>query len=338
MIEAAYFDGRSSQRHVVCLDLDGAALRVIGTDFERRETLTSLRLSPRLGRTPRLLRFDDGAHCEVRDHDGLEAMLREASRGGWLHRAENNWRMMALAVVAICACGVALVKWGIPAGAQLIAQAMPNSLMQALSDQTMRLLDAHVLKPSQLDPTRVADLNGMLEALRAPDGTQAAYRIEFRRSPTLGPNAFALPDGTIVLLDELVKLADNDEQLAAVVGHELGHVHYRHGLRLLAQNSAIGVLAAWWLGDVSTLLAAAPTILMQASYSRAFESEADRYSAELMRVNGIAPKRLAEVLRKLEAVQAVDDEDGIGSWLASHPALRDRAEALDGEHPFDPAH
>lgn len=76
-------------------------------------------------------------------------------------------------------------------------------------------------------------------------------------------------------------------------------------------------------------------MLMQARYSRAFESEADRYSVELMRVNGIAPTRLAEMLRKLEAMQAADDEDGIGGWLASHPALRARAEALDGKRPPD---
>jgi Zn-dependent protease with chaperone function len=337
-IDAVYFDGRSAQRRVVRLDVDGADLLVSGDGVERRDALASLRVSLRVGRTPRSLHFADGAHCEVRDHDGLEAMLREtAQRGQWLHRAETSGRLMVIAVVVTLAFGFALVHWGIPAGAQLIARAMPDALTQALSDRTMQLFDDHLLKPTQLDPDRTAELTGMLEALRAPDGTQAAYRIEFRSAPSLGPNAFALPDGTVVLLDELVKLADNDEQIAAVVGHELGHVHYRHGLRLIAQNSAIGVLAAWWLGDISTLLAAAPAVLMQASYSRAFESEADRYAAELMRVNGIAPARLAELLRKLEALQSMRGDDG-GGWLSSHPALHDRAQALDGERPPDASH
>ncbi|WP_051361782.1 M48 family metallopeptidase [Solimonas soli] len=332
MVDAVYFDGRSAQRHAVRLELDGADLLVSGDGVDRRDALGSLRISARLGSTPRALDFADGARCEVREHEAFDTLLREAARrGGWLHRAESSWRMIALSVVVVAACGVALFVWGIPAGAQLVARAMPDTLSRALSDQTMKLFDRHLLKPTRLDANRTAELTGRLEDLRAPDGAQAAYRIEFRSAPTLGPNAFALPDGTIVLLDELVTLADNDEQIAAVVGHELGHVYYRHGLRLIAQNSAVGVLAAWWLGDVSALLAAAPTLLIQARYSREFESEADRYAAELMRRNGIAPSRLAELLRKLAALHPEADDDGAAGLLASHPALLERARALDGE-------
>ena len=339
MVEALYFDGRTAQQRAVHLEIDGRSLLVVGDSIERHDALASLHVEPRLGRTPRVLRFADGAHCEVRDHDGFEALLRDAVQtGGWMHRAETSRRVLALGIVVILACGFALVRWGIPAGAQVVARTMPDSITQALSDHTMRMLDQHVLKPTQLPPERTADLTGRLEALRAPDGEQAVYRIEFRSAPGLGANAFALPDGTIVLLDDLVKLADDDEQIVAVVGHELGHVHYRHGLRLVAQNSAIGILAAWWFGDVSTLLAAAPTALMQARYSREFESEADAYAAELMHVNGVEPVRLAQILRKLAAQQPGSDDDGFGGWLASHPALRERAQALDGERATDAAH
>lgn len=334
MIEAVYFDGRSAQRRDVLLTLDGSRVRVRGDGVDRDEAIAAVSVSSRVGRTPRSLRFADGALCEVRDHLALESLLREAAdQGAWLHRAETNWRVIALAILIVALCGTAVFVWGIPYGAQLFAKAMPPSMSQALSDRTMNLLDRNVLKPTKLDPNRSAELTGEIEALRTPDGVQAVSRVEFRSSPTLGANAFALPDGTIVLLDELVQLADNDEQLLAVVGHEVGHVHYRHGLRLVAQSSAVGVLAAWWLGDVSTILATAPTMLLQARYSRVFEAEADRYAAKVMRSNHIPSARLAEILRKLNAAHPGTDEDGIAGLLASHPGLQERASALEAEKP-----
>ena len=71
-----------------------------------------------------------------------------------------------------------------------------------------------------------------------------AHRIEFRKS-RIGPNAFALPGGSIVITDELVALVDGDAAVVTgVLGHELGHVRHRDGMRMLLQASAVGVLAS----------------------------------------------------------------------------------------------
>lgn len=60
-------------------------------------------------------------------------------------------------------------------------------------------------------------------------------------APQIGANAFALPDGTLVVTDELVELAgDNDDEVLAVLAHELGHIHERHGLRLLRTQGLSG--------------------------------------------------------------------------------------------------
>lgn len=335
MVAARYYDGCSARSTEVDLSLDGETLVVRGDGVERREALREISIGSRIGNAPRTLQFADRAICEVRDHAGFDALLRQAGgRPNWLHGAERNVRLIVFSIVIILAVAAAFVVWGVPAGAQWFANAMPPRLVQALSERTLDLLDRHALKASALPPQRIVDLMRGIEALRAPQGTPAIRRLEFRAAPGWGANAFALPDGTIVLLDELVALADNDEQIFAVVGHELGHVHHRHGLRLMAQNSAIGMLAVWWFGDVSTVLAAAPTIVMQAHYSRGFELEADQYAAAFMRANDIAPSRLMEMLAKLVAQRAsADDEDEATSrgWLASHPDLQERAQALDGE-------
>ena len=69
-------------------------------------------------------------------------------------------------------------------------------------------------------------------------------RLEVRSAPQIGANAFALPSGIIVVTDELVALSEDDDELAAVIAHELGHVHHRHIMRTVIQNSAAALLVA----------------------------------------------------------------------------------------------
>nr|WP_240954215.1 M48 family metallopeptidase [Solimonas marina] len=208
---------------------------------------------------------------------------------------------------------------------------MPASLVRQFSRQTLDVLDHQWLQPSTLPSSRQDALRVAAQRLRSAEGSPLAFKLVFRASKTMGPNAFALPDGTIVLLDELVALADNDDELMAVVAHELGHVRHRHGLRLMAQGAAVGLLATWWFGDVSTLLATAPTVLAQAHYSREFETEADDDAVRTLRASGIAPECLATLLRKLAVTQKGRESQGFGGLLDSHPALLARARRVDGE-------
>ncbi len=105
----------------------------------------------------------------------------------------------------------------------------------------------------------------------------------------------------MVLLDQLVTLAANDDEIYGVLAHELGHVHYHHGMRMLLQSSAVALLLTAWVGDVSTLLASLPAGLLQARYSRDFEAQADDYAAATLLANGIPPSRLADLLERMAA-------------------------------------
>jgi Zn-dependent protease with chaperone function len=177
----------------------------------------------------------------------------------------------------------------------------------------------------------------------APDRRQTRYTLHFRDGGPVGANAMALPDGTIVVTDQLVALAAHDEQILAVLAHELGHINRRHGLRMLIQGSIVAFVVSWYIGDVSSVAAGAPTLLLQARYSRGHEREADNYGAAMLKVNGISPRRLAEMLARLEAAhrskaeKAADKEPGtqaankrrISDYLASHPATAERIEALN---------
>jgi Zn-dependent protease with chaperone function len=130
-----------------------------------------------------------------------------------------------------------------------------------------------------------------------------------------------------------VTLAKDDREILGVLAHEAGHIERRHGLRQLLQNSTVTLFIAWYVGDVSSLVATAPTLLLQAKYSRDFEREADAYAAEVMRANGISLAHLADILERLEsgrssgrALKRVTTD-----YLSSHPTTADRLRMLRGQ-------
>ena len=136
-----------------------------------------------------------------------------------------------------------------------------------------------------------------------------------------GANAFTLPDGTIVLLDDLVTQRDDDRKTMAVLSHEAGHAHGRDGLQLLLRSSAVGAFLAFYLGDVSQLLAAAPAALVQAKYSQSLEWQADEYGSALLRANGMSPALLADALQQLS--KSHPETSGV-AYLKSHPPTMER--------------
>jgi Zn-dependent protease with chaperone function len=127
------------------------------------------------------------------------------------------------------------------------------------------------------------------------------------------------------MLDGLVNLMQDDQQVMAVTAHELGHAHGRHGLQQLLRSTAIGAFWSLYVGDISQLLAAAPTAIMEARYTQDLEQEADDYGAALLLKNGSSPELLAEVLTELTKAHP---GAGKGGYLASHPPSEQRIQRM----------
>ena len=202
------------------------------------------------------------------------------------------------------------------------------------------------MQPSKLPLDEQARLrDAFSQALGAqPPGGLPAWQLVFRKSRlvgTLGPNAFALPGGTMVMTDEMVELVGGDDKaITAALAHEWGHVRHRHGLRMLVQATALAGVTSVVLGDFSTLLASVPLLLGQASYSRAAEKEADAEAVRILTAAGISPDVMVTLFDKLQAKREVAsggsvEKDVPGkvdstqpSWLgiafASHPSDAER--------------
>jgi Zn-dependent protease with chaperone function len=326
MLTADYFDGHSTRVKKVALRIDGQTLFISGEDIERQVPFSEVEVDERLGRAPRRLRFRDGAFCEVRDLDALDGLLSSAAhRDGWVDRTQRRARSVLVCLAAVVVLAFAGYKWVLPWAAGKAAMKVPEVVSRQLSVATLQVLDGKILLPSTLPEARRRELSDEFYDLHLPGSGRPQEVLLFRRSPQLGANAFTLPDGTIIILDDLVRVVDDNQQILAAMAHELGHAHGRHGLQLLLQSSVLGTFLAFYVGDFSSVLAVAPATLLHARYSRELEEQADDYAVTVLRFNGMPPALLADALKKLAASHQGNVDMG---YMSTHPAIDERVRHL----------
>ena len=329
--DASYYDGRSSIARRVRIDVQpGARVRMLGDGIELTFEHDEVRVSARLGTSPRVLHLPDGAKCETTDHDAVDRAFRH--RVGWLHALERRWAMTAVALVCTLAVLWAGVMYALPVLARHVAHAVPPRMEASLGEQSLQALDRHYLQPTRLLHAQRARVHAAFTRVASSLERATDLRLELRRSERLGANAFALPSGIVIMTDEMVTLAANEHEIMAVIAHEIGHVHHRHILRSILQNSAVALLLATVLGDLSSisgLAASIPTFLMEQRYSRAFEYEADAFAIQWLSTHGIDPANLAAILERL-AQRGGADSEGLGVYLSTHPSTHERVQAIRG--------
>jgi Zn-dependent protease with chaperone function len=330
-IPASYFDGREARPHFVTVDIVDGTVTIVGDGIDRREPLASLQITDVLGNAPRLVRFPDGAFCEIVDGDGLRRLLAENGvSASAVSQWEGNLRWIAAGAIAFVLVLVVGYRYGIPLVAGVVANQVPAGVTERLSTEVLAILDRQLFEATEVPQERQDEIARAFSRLELPsEDTSARYRLVFRKSELLGANALALPSGTIVITDGLMTLAEDDREILGVLAHEAGHVDRRHGLRNVLQNSIVGLVVAWFIGDVSTIAAAAPTALIEANYSRELEREADTYAVEVLRANDISVRHLADILRRLDEKSGHGDAAGALRYLSSHPATSERLQRLD---------
>jgi Zn-dependent protease with chaperone function len=341
-LEASYFDGRTSAARAVNVTIDEEALvRVCGAGLELAYALSEVRFSARIGGAPRWVVLPDGARCETHDHDAIDRAALAHGLGTaprLLHAFESRLPLVIGALIATLLTGWATVEYGVPYLAREVARALPHEVDQQLGRDALALLDNLVFEPSELDASARRRLTARFRDLAMAAGSRGAVRLVFRASPTIGANALALPSGTVVMTDELVRLAGHEDEVIAVLAHEIGHVHGRHALRSVLQHSATVVLIAVVTGDLaslSTLSATLPTLLLEMRYSRAVELEADDFAAAVLPQIGVAPDRLGAILQRLELMargqehQTSDGENILLDYVSTHPAIEERVRRLN---------
>jgi Zn-dependent protease with chaperone function len=128
------------------------------------------------------------------------------------------------------------------------------------------------------------------------------------------------------MTDELVVASENDDELVAILAHEIGHLEHRHSIRMAMQSSAVALIIAAISGDVvssSSLLVALPTVLIHSSYSQEFETEADDYAWHYLVDNAIPTGSFASILTRIDGASG---DSVVSKYLSSHPGTRLRVQ------------
>lgn len=342
VLEGLLFDGRSAAATQVRVTIAGGVLTVTTPEDAvlSEQGLALLTVTEAFATAPRQIGLPGGGVVEVADGPALTAALAAAGRRpGLVDRLEARWRA-ALAAVVACVCViVAAYLYGLPAAAGWIARRLPASAEQRLGDGVLELLDGRLLRRTALSEEEQRAAQERVDEAARFGAPAVKYRLLFR-SAGFGPsmNAFALPGGTVVLLDGLVRGTGSDDRLVAIVGHELGHVARRHSAQALLKSAGVGAAASLLWGDFSGQAAAIPAALAMFDYSRDAEREADDDAVRFLRAAGRSAVPMVEALCLLQCVEREASLDAMPRLLSTHPKLAERIEHVRDLGGVDPSY
>lgn len=193
-----------------------------------------------------------------------------------------------------------------------------------------------------LDEEKVTDYLNTLGQRLASESPRKDISYEFHLVDMTEPNAFALPGGYVYVTRGLLVLVNSEDELAGVVGHEIGHVAARHSVQQISKQgpfamvfgvvSGVTGLVSPVVGNLVGGIGQFAQSLVFSPYSRSQETEADEVGQEIEARAGWNPSGLPAFLTTLEReVELTSKDHQKPSFFDSHPATPDRV-AKTTEH------
>ncbi len=333
VLQGTFFDGKRSQGHHVSMIASGQTLKIVGRKVNRSYDARRVRRSLRVDATPRWLYLPGGGACVTSDNDAVDRITHTKRYERILQLWEAQPTLAALAIALVAGMLWLLIDQVLPIAVWKISERVPLEAEASLGRDSLKQLDSYLLRSSRIPLTRQRTLQTEFAAMMRSAAIQKPVRLEFRASPFIGANAFALPAGIIVVTDQLVTMAQRDEEILGVLAHELGHVQYRHLMRRLIQGSAVALVITGVTGDVSSatsLAASVPALILQSSYSRDNEREADAWALALMERVHLDPSHFGTMLSRIQDQEKVRRTGP--DFLSSHPVTAERIALAQAAH------
>jgi Zn-dependent protease with chaperone function len=338
-----YYDGTTSTRHEVSVELDRVGVLVRAAEghlfarwrYGELEHLSGPDGMLRLGRlgNPVLARL------EIRDATlaaAIDELAATVDRTGATER-RGRTKVVAWSVAAVLSL-VLVGIFGVPAIADRLTPYVPAAVErkfgEAVDGQVRAMLDTgkkgEPLECGQAEAEKAghAALKRLGARLEAAAGLTMPLHLAVLRKTQA--NAFALPGGHVYVFEGLIAKAQNVDELAGVIAHEIGHVVNRDSTRSVIQVAGLSFLFGMVLGDFvgGGAVVLASKTLLQTSYSREVERRADAYAVELTTKLGVNPRALGAILARIEG----SNHPGM-KLLLDHPDTQDRLKAIETAAP-----
>jgi len=325
-VEAKYFDGQSSASHQI--------------EVATNERVDELRLQYADGSSS-IWQVDDlyfeqyGDYLELRNKQISGVLIQindeqfskrflEAMK--WHKKVDVHHRLLSLGFRKIV--GIALVLFALivvayiyflPPVAERSVALIPQSFDIALGNAFMR----SYLNENRIDSAKTNLLQEFAEQIDFENTIPLTFAVVESRQI----NAFALPNGQIVIYTGLLNRLQSSSELAALMAHEAAHINYRHSVKMLTRNLAGYLLISLILSDVNGIMAVLAdnaNQLHNLSYSRRFEREADASGLRILKNNHIDPNGKVELFALLEKESRI----AIPAIISTHPLTAERKQNM----------
>ncbi len=327
-IRARFFDGKTSRAHEVevKISVSGLYLKDGENKVNRQWPWKTLRLLQRA--TPPLpVRLTSSklpdAVLEIAPEDWPKIKKRLPDTAS-ISGVPGDWSgVFSSALLAVMA--IVLAVMFLPPLFEKSHVLVPQRVMANLGRTA---LTGAAGKGACVSPYGRKPLDKLSYELTRAGGSQEDFKIYVGDNKKL-MNAYALPGGYIVIGRGLLEFAEEQNELAGVLAHEIGHLAYRHAEKTLMQEMGTSMAIRAAFGDVEGLSQAAAVsgFLAKAHYSREQETQADDFSIRTLEALDIDPRGVATLLERLEAEEEFPKLDGMLEYFSSHPATQKRRDA-----------
>jgi predicted Zn-dependent protease len=213
-----------------------------------------------------------------------------------------------------------------------IPRSVDHDLGQQALGQALRPLGSADKPAPAVSGAVAAAMERLQSALGRPE---LAFEVTVVDSKVV--NAFALPDGHILITTALLRLMGSADELAAVLAHEINHVVGRHVVELMVRRAGLGVILMGVTGggeSVGRNLLAASASLASLGFNRDMESEADLRGLDLLSRALIDPHAAVTVMQRIAGEEG--DAPAASEYLHTHPLTGKRIDTMErwiGTHP-----
>ncbi len=333
---AIFFDGLSSRRRQVTLTLGDALEIADPSDAQAGGTITRWAYDQirRADSPAGILRLTSIfapplARLEIRDAAfGADIVARCAG----IDEHQTTGRGVAKIVgwsVAAAVSIVCVVLFGVPLAADRLAPLVPKPIERRIGDASEVQVKTFFHGAACSDAAGQAAFSKLVNRLRDAAGLDDDSMTSGVLQTAI-PNAFALPGGKVYVLSALIDKAETPDELAGILAHELGHLKHHDNMRGLIYNGGTSFLIGLLFGDVtgSSAVIFASRSVVEASYSREAETNADTFAIEIMHKLGRSPKPAAELMFRITGKEG---GSSFATILSSHPLTEDRLARMTRE-------
>lgn len=308
-----FFDKRTSMFHFESASNTATSWKLESVSFEKKGTALNLQHGDETVQS-----------IVVRDPDfikDLTVFRKNNNQLGWYHKLldlglTSHVVFAFLIMLFIGLSYVYAIPWVAEESVVLIPEDYDDKLGSNFFQENMFF--------SSVDSVKTASLNAFAKELKLKNNKPIKFTVV--NSDIV--NAFALPDGNIVVYQGILDEMKSYEELVALIGHEVSHVNNRHSMKAICRSLSGYLFISAILGDANGIMATIGdnvNSLQSLSFSRAFEHEADLDGFEILVSNGVNPQGMSDLFQRLQQ----DNTISIPEFLSSHPLTEERINYID---------